>query len=397
MKEQKIGIAGGGLVGLATAWQILNKNHRAKVTVFEKEERVAYHQSGRNSGVIHSGIYYKPRSQKAENCLEGYRLLLKFCEEHNVNFRICGKLVVANDPEQEASLEHLKKQAEMNHLKGVAFLSRDQIKEREPHIRALKALWVPQAGTIDFAELAQKLSDQITKRGGEVHLKEPITKWEETSNKVQIKTPEGEYTMDIAINCGGLFSDHISSWTEKKPTTRIIPFRGEYYKIKKERAGLINHIVYPAPTNKLPFWGLHFHRNIHNNVEVGPSAVWAFKREGYHLGDINIKSLLGDLCWPGFRKVMMEHWDIGIQEIMKSLSKSAFLRVAQKILPDLSPHDLIRSQSGVRAQACDRNGGLVDDFRILRKGQIVHVYNAPSPAATSCLSIGQKVASYCST
>ena len=392
MQNQRIGIIGGGLVGLATAWQIQQKNHRAKVTVFEKEQRVASHQSGRNSGVIHSGIYYKPKSLKAQNCLEGYHLLLKFCEEYKVNFEICGKLVVANDLQQEASLEQLMGHAKAHQLTGVIYLSKDQIGEKEPYIRAKKALWVPQTGTIDFPQLAQKLFEQIVKNGGSVHLGEPVTGLEEIRNEMRIKTSMDNYPVDTLINCGGLYSDQISSWTEPHLTTRIIPFRGEYYKLKADRAKLINRMVYPAPANKLPFWGLHFHRNIHNDVEIGPSAVWAFKREGYRFGDIDIKSLVGDLCWPGFRKVVMRHWGVGIQEIMKSLSKSTFLKVAQKVVPSLQADDLIKSRSGVRAQACERNGSLIDDFRILKKGPVIHVCNAPSPAATSCLSIGKSIA-----
>ena len=379
-------------MGLATAWQTLLKYHQAKVIVLEKEQGVAFHQSGRNSGVIHSGIYYKPESLKAQNCLEGYRLLLQFCQEYGVNFKICGKLVVANNAEQQVSLERLKSYADANGLAGVDYFSKEQVTEKEPHVRAQKALWVPQAGTVDFSEFAQKLADEIKRKGGEVHLNEAVTGLEEISGQTLVKTIGNEYHADTVINCGGLFSDEISSWTEKKVTTRIIPFRGEYYRLVEEKIHLIKTMVYPAPENRLPFWGLHFHRNIHNLVEVGPSAVWAFKREGYHLGDVDLASVVGDLCWPGFRKVAAKYWYVGLREIVRSFSKTSFLRAAQEIVPSLQKRDLIRGKSGVRAQACDRDGGLVDDFRILKRGNVIHVCNAPSPAATSSLAIGKSIA-----
>ncbi|MCY4643974.1 MAG: L-2-hydroxyglutarate oxidase [Bacteriovoracales bacterium] len=392
MKNSKIIIIGGGVVGLATAWQTLLKYHQAEVIVLEKEGRVAFHQSGRNSGVIHSGIYYKPGSLKAQNCLRGYRLLVQFCEEYGINFKICGKLIVADSAEQMSSLEKYKYQAGANGLEGVTYLSKEEVYEKEPHVQAERALWVPQAGTVDFSEFAQKLSDEIVKRGGKVHLNEEVIGLEKTSGQTLIKTTKDEYRADTVINCGGLFSDHIGSWTEKKMQMRIIPFRGEYYQLTKEKAHLINTMVYPTPENRLPFWGLHFHRNMHNIVEVGPSAVWAFKREGYRFGEVDLKNVVGDISWPGFRKVAAKYWDVGLREIIRSISKTSFLKAAQKIVPSLQKDDLIRGKSGVRAQACDLTGGLLDDFCILKREHIIHVCNAPSPAATSSLSIGKSIA-----
>ena len=381
------------MVGLATARQALLKYPNSKVIVFEKEDDVATHQSRRNSGIIHSGIYYKPNGLKAKNCFNGRLLLQKFCEEHNIPFKICGKLIVANRNEDLPVLEQLMNNAPANHLEGVTYLSKEQVKEREPYVCAIKALWVPQTGIIDFLQLAQKLAQQIKEKGGEVHLQEKVTGLQKMGKKqVNVRTLQGEYCVNVVINCGGLYSDHIGRWTEKKLETRIIPFRGEYYRLVEDRAKLINHIVYSTPDTRYPFLGAHFHRNIYNRVEVGPRAVWAFKREGYHLMDIDIKNCLGDICWPGFIKLTAQHWDTGLKEIIRSISKTAFLKEAQKMIPSLQAKDLVRSRSGVRAQACDRQGNLVDDFRILQNGQIIHVCNAPSPGATSCLSIGKTIA-----
>lgn len=385
-------IVGGGIVGLATALNVLEKSPSRKVLVLEKEHEVAKHQTGNNSGVIHSGLYYKPGSLKAKNCIQGYNLLLNFCRENDVPFDLCGKIVVATEENEVPLLKNLFDRGAQNGLHGFKMLNATQLKEYEPHVAGVAGFFVPQTGIVDYKVVAEKYAELIRKKGGEIHLNEKVTDIKLETNSVTVVTKKTSYESKQLVNCAGLYSDKIAKLTVPEIDVKIIPFRGEYYKLKKEKEYLVRNLIYPVPDPNFPFLGVHFTRMMKGGVEAGPNAVLAFKREGYKRSDINLSELAETLAWPGFQKVAKKYWRTGMGEMYRSFSKAAFTKALQKLMPEVQENDLVDGGAGVRAQACDRTGGLVDDFLILEKSQVINVCNAPSPAATSSLSIGQTVA-----
>lgn len=388
------GIIGGGIVGLATAYQLQKKYKNAKVVVIEKENHLAAHQTGHNSGVIHSGIYYKPGSLKAQNCLRGYDLLLDFVKEHQIPFELCGKVIVATSEKELKQLDILHQRGLDNGLVKNTLIDKQEIAKIEPHVNAIKGIHVPYTGIIDYTEVCEKLGEIVKSNSGEIKLGHKVTHIQKKGEAWNVETSQGNLEVGFIINCAGLYSDKVASFTEKKVDTKIIPFRGEYYMIKPDKKHLVKNLIYPVPDPNFPFLGVHFTRMIGGEVEAGPNAVFAFSREGYSKSRINFSELMESLLWPGFQKVMAKYWKTGMGEMYRSFSKAAFTKALQNLIPDIKEDDLIKAEAGVRAQACDRDGGLLDDFKIIKSEGIVHVLNAPSPAATSSLSIGLSICDY---
>lgn len=384
-------IIGAGLVGLATAYESLKKNPALKVLILEKEDGVAKHQSGHNSGVIHSGIYYKPGSLKAKNCIEGYNSLINFSKEYGIKYDICGKIIVATSQDEVSLLENIYDRGVQNGLQNLEYLSRDEFKEIEPHCEGVRAIKVPQTGIIDYPGLANKIKELFIELGGNILFSYEVTGISERNDGITVTTFKNEFLTEKLISCAGLYSDKITKMTNDKNDVIIIPFRGEYYELKDEKKYLVNNLIYPVPDPKFPFLGVHFTRMINGAVEAGPNAVLAFRKEGYNFTDFKFSELMYTLTWPGFRKIVAKYGKTGLGEVHRSLSKSAFTNALQKLLPEIQEPDLVPGGSGVRAQACDRDGALLDDFDIVRNGNVIHVRNAPSPAATSCLSIGKTI------
>jgi len=394
MKKPSVIIVGAGIVGLATALKILKINPKISVAILEKEDTHAKHQTGNNSGVIHAGVYYKPGSLKALNCREGYLQLVDFCKKENVHFELCGKLIIATGKEEIPRLDELYIRAQKNGLTDVAKINKGQIKEIEPHATGEAALMVPNTGIVDYHEVASKYAELVVDRyGGQIiynsEVKNIVRK---NTGGIEVITSDKTYSASLLINTAGLYSDKITEMTHGKINTRIIPFRGEYVELVKDKQYLVKNLIYPVPDPRFPFLGVHFTRMIQGGVEAGPNAVWAFSREGYDFKIISLKNVAGDLMWPGFRKVMRKYGRIGLGEYYRSFSKKALCRSVQKLIPEISKDDFERSGAGVRAQACDKNGGLIDDFLIIENKWSINVLNAPSPAATASLSIGDTIA-----
>jgi (S)-2-hydroxyglutarate dehydrogenase len=385
-------IIGGGIVGLASALKINQANPRLKLLILEKESEVAKHQTGNNSGVIHSGLYYKPGSLKAKNCIHGYNLLLDFCNKNNVPYDLCGKIVVATEQHELPLLKNLFDRGHQNGLKDFRMLNADQLKEYEPHVNGLAGFFVPQTGIVDYKVVAEKYAELIRKNGSDIKLGEKVVDIKLSTTEANAVTEGSNYSGKLIINCAGLYSDKVARMTVPDLNVKIIPFRGEYYKLKKEKEYLVKNLIYPVPDPNFPFLGVHFTRMMKGGVEAGPNAVLAFRREGYKKSQINIRELAETLAWPGFQKVAKKYWRTGFGEMYRSFSKAAFTKALQKLLPEIQENDLVDGGAGVRAQACDRTGGLVDDFLIREEKQVINVCNAPSPAATSSLSIGETIA-----
>ncbi len=385
-------VVGGGIVGLATALQIQKQLHGSKILLLEKETELAKHQTGNNSGVIHSGLYYKPGSLKATNCIHGYHLLIDFCKENGIPFDLCGKIVVATTEAEKPLLQNLFVRGEQNGLRNLKMLTKAELKEHEPHVNGIEGIFVPQTGIVDYKLVAEKYGELIVKHGGEIKLGEKVMDIVSDSNQSKVITEKYEYNTKLVINCGGLYSDKLARLTVKNLNVKIIPFRGEYFKLKKEKEYLVKNLIYPVPDPNFPFLGVHFTRMAKGGVEAGPNAVLAFRREGYKKSDISLSELAETLAWPGFQKVAAKYWKTGFGEMYRSFSKAAFTKALQKLLPEIQEEDLVEGGAGVRAQACDRDGGLVDDFLILEEEKVINVCNAPSPAATSSLAIGETIA-----
>ncbi len=381
-------IIGGGIVGLATALQLQRAKPSSKILLIEKESQLARHQTGNNSGVIHSGIYYKPGSLKASNCIRGYHQLIQFCKEEGIPFDLCGKIIVATEEKERHQLDILHDRGIQNGLTGMKRLTKDQLREYEPHVAGLEGIHVPQTGIVDYRLVSEKYGELLRKHGTEIHLSEKVTAIQEN----EVITDKGNYSGRLIVNCAGLYSDKVAAMTVSPMNVRIIPFRGEYYKLRKEKEYLVRNLIYPVPDPNFPFLGVHFTRMAKGGVEAGPNAVLAFKREGYKKTDVNLRELSESLAWPGFQKVVRKYWRTGFGEIYRSFSKAAFTQALRKLIPDIQSADLIEGGAGVRAQACDREGGLVDDFMIFETKHAINVCNAPSPAATSSLAIGETVA-----
>jgi L-2-hydroxyglutarate oxidase len=387
-----IAIVGGGIVGLATAVTLLKQWPALRVVVLEKEPKVAVHQTGHNSGVIHSGIYYKPGSLKANLCVDGVQRMTAFCEEHGIRYERCGKVIVATNNRELPALEELYRRGTANGVPGLRKISREELQEIEPHAAGIAALHSPNTGIVDYAEVARAMAADVGNRGAAVRTGAEVLAIHQDGSGLRIETTAGEIATRFLINCAGLYADEIARKMGIEPDVRIIPFRGEYYFLRKERQELVRGLIYPVPDPQMPFLGVHFTRTVHGKVEAGPNAVLAFAREGYTKGRIRPAELWATLSYPGFRKLAGRFWRTGLYEYYRSFSKAEFVRGLQRLVPEITMEDVSPGGAGVRAQAVARDGNLVDDFRIVELPRAIHVLSAPSPAATASLAIGNYVA-----
>ncbi len=362
-----------------------------KLLVLEKENRLAAHQTGHNSGVIHSGIYYKPGSLKAQTCVSGATALVTFCEHHGIPYKRCGKVVVATAAEELPRLEELFRRGTATGVAGLAMIGPERLRELEPHTTGIKALYVPTTGIIDFPRVAHTYARLVQEQGGEIKTGHRVQRIVHVDGRLVLETSQGAVQSKFLINCGGLFSDRLARMAGADPDLQIVPFRGEYYTIAPQRRGLVNNLIYPVPDPALPFLGVHFTRTIDGMIEAGPNAVLAFAREGYHKTAVDLHDLRETLTFPGFWAMSRKYWQTGIGEMYRSLSKRAFLKALQRLLPELTREDLQPGGSRVRAQAIATNGALVDDFVISVTVNALHVLNAPSPGATASLAIGHLI------
>jgi len=394
MPQQKIydaAIIGGGIVGTATALSLQELGFKS-VIVLEAENKLAAHQTGNNSGVIHSGLYYKPGSLKAKNCIEGRELMYKFCEQHNIKHDKCGKLVVALKQEEITLLHNLEERGKANGLIGIKRLNSEELKEYEPHVSGLAGLFIAETGIVDYNQVTETYAKIILDNGGEVKTKSKFLALHKENEVLVIATLAGEYKAKFLVNCAGLYSDRVAKICGVNPGLQIIPFRGEYYKLKTEKEHLVKNLIYPVPDPQFPFLGVHFTREIKGGVAAGPNAVLAFKREGYSQKDFCATDILEMAVYSGFWKMAGKYYKMGMGEFYRSLNKNAFVKALQKLVPEIEQDDLAQGGAGVRAQAVDPNGNLIDDFRIVEAEKMIHVLNAPSPAATASISIGKAIA-----
>ncbi|MEI8109584.1 MAG: L-2-hydroxyglutarate oxidase [Chitinophagia bacterium] len=390
--SKKIAVIGGGIVGLATAYKILQRMTNVSVVVFEKENSFGQHQSGRNSGVLHCGLYYQPGSLKAKLAVTGIQEMTDFCIQNNIPHDLCGKIVVANDEQEIKQLEDLASRGAKNGLEGLRYLNNSEIKEREPNVRARKALLVPQEGIVDYKAVMKTMADKILESGGEIITGVKIEQAENRQNEVILKSNNQEWIFDLVFNCAGLHSDrNFEKLTKKKRPFRIVPFRGEYLKLKPEYSDLVNHLIYPVPDPEYPFLGVHFTRLISGEREVGPNAVFAFKREGYTNSDISILDTFDSLSYRGFFNFISKNFAFSMNEFGSSIFTSLFLKKAKKLVPDIEAGMFNKGTAGVRAQAMAQNGKLMMDFNIVREGNQIHILNAPSPGATASLAIADYI------
>ena len=390
-KNFDIIIVGGGIIGTATALSLQN-NPKLNILIIEAEKELAHHQTGNNSGVIHSGLYYKPGSLKAKNCTEGRELLYKFCNENNIEYARCGKIVVANNDSELNALEELFKRGVANGLNGIKKLSAEEIKEFEPHARGIAGLYVPQTGIVDYKKVTEAYAKIFLDKDGSIETDCKFLSLINNNRELVIETTKGEFKTKFLVNCGGLYCDKIAKLCGVNPGLQIIPFRGEYFSLKKEKEYLVKNLIYPVPDPQFPFLGVHFTRMINDGVEAGPNAVLAFKREGYTKKDFSLNDVSKMFLYSGFWKMASKYYRMGFGEFYRSLSKKAFVKALQKLVPEIQLDDIEPGGAGVRAQALEPNGKLVDDFRIVEASRMIHVLNAPSPAATASLSIGRTVA-----
>jgi L-2-hydroxyglutarate oxidase len=384
-------IIGGGIVGLATAMAVGNKHPNARILVLEKEQDLAQHQTGRNSGVIHSGIYYKPGSLKARFAREGNRSMVEFCRKHGIKHEVYGKVIVATKASELPLLDSLFQRG-LNHRLAVQRLSPEQVQEIEPHVRCIAGIKVPSTGIVNYREVSAKYAELIKSNGGTVQTGTRVDRLREVNGIQVIETSQGEFEAGFIINCAGLFSDRVTRLSGLDPGAKIVPFRGEYYQLVPEKWYLVKTLVYPVPNPDFPFLGVHFTRMIDGSVHAGPTAVLAFKREGYRRTDINCADLFEILTFSGFWKLARKYYEDGMMEMVRSVSKRAFVKSLQQLIPEVTEDDLIPTHSGVRAQALMPDGKLVDDFLIVNRKNSIHVCNAPSPAATASLEIGRFIA-----
>jgi len=388
-KTYDIAVIGAGLIGLSTAMDLLGRFPNLKVGVIEKGAEVATQQSGHNSGVIHSGIYYKPGSFKAKFCVEGRAGMVRFCEENGVPYDRCGKVIVATREDELPRLQSLHERGTANNVPGLEMVSGERLKEIEPHVAAIKALWAPNTGIVNFVRVAQVYQKKVESRGGAVHFKSKLNKVVRKGAEITLETSSGAYGAKHVINCAGLHSDIVARMMGVKTDVRIIPFRGEYFSLTKDAERLVKGLIYPVPDPQFPFLGVHFTRTMKGFTEAGPNAVLATAREGYRKTVLRPSEFWGTLAWPGFWRMARQHWRTGFMEINRSLRKGVFVRDLQRLIPEVKSGDLVPGGSGVRAQAVDRTGKLLDDFKIEQSENAIHVLNAPSPGATSSLVIGR--------
>jgi len=384
-------VIGGGIVGLATAYKLLEQKPELKLRILEKEKSIGLHQSAHNSGVIHSGIYYKPGSMKAKNCRRGVEELLLFCDKFNVQYDLCGKVIVAVNLEEVNRLDALYKRGLENGISDVRIVDSQELKDLEPHAAGIKAIHVPSTGIINYTSVVDELAKQIIKRGGEIKTKATVKGFVRKAGECIVNTQTYDYHTGLVINCAGLYSDKIAQLAGENSSISIIPFRGEYYVLKPESRHLVNSLIYPVPDPKFPFLGVHFTRRIDSSVEAGPNAVLATAREGYRRRDFSFQETWELLTNPGFWKIGRNYWKTGMGEYTRSLFKPLFVKALKNLVPAIQGSDLVPGGSGVRAQAMDRTGKLLDDFCIVQSERFIHVLNAPSPAATASFAIGSKI------
>jgi (S)-2-hydroxyglutarate dehydrogenase len=386
----RIGVIGGGILGAAVARHLLMVRPDDEVMVLEKEDRLGAHQTGRNSGVVHAGLYYVPGSLKARLCRRGVGLLREFCAEHGLTYRQCGKVVVALDETERGRLDRIHERALANGVPGVRLLGPEEMREIEPHVRGVAGLHSPQTAIVDFAAVARRLAADAEARGGTIKTGWEVTGIRQDARGVEVASAAGErLAFDRVIVCAGLHTDRVARLAGDGDDPRIVPFRGEYYLLRPERRELVRGLVYPVPDPRYPFLGVHLTLRVDGEVLVGPNAVLALAREGYRWDDVRPADLAETLAWPGFARLAARHWRTGVREIVGSVSRRAFVNAARRYVPELTPADVIPGPAGVRAQAVSRDGALVDDFRISRLGRVVAVRNAPSPGATSSLAIAE--------
>ena len=390
-REVDLLVIGAGIVGLATALEVSRRFPEMRILVVEKEKRVAAHQTGHNSGVIHSGLYYKTGSLKARNCVAGAASMKRFCSQQGIPFEECGKLVVATSAEEVARLEQLQQRGIANGVPGLRMLSRDEFREFEPHCDGLRALHVPSTGIVDYTVVAQKYAELIEQAGGHILLEAKVVGLRADGDTNVIETVAGTFRARYVINCAGLYSDAIARMAGVKTNLEIVPFRGEYYEVKPERRYLVQNLIYPVPDPRFPFLGVHFTRRVNGSVEAGPNALLAFRREGYTGAPPDLTEAVETLRFAGFWKMARKYWRMGLAEQYRSWVKPAFVRALQKMVPELREQDLAQGGSGVRAQAVDANGNLLDDFFFVHQARMIHVCNVPSPAATASLEIAREI------
>jgi L-2-hydroxyglutarate oxidase len=382
-------IVGGGIVGLAVALAVTQRLPRLRLLLLEKEDGVGRHQSGHNSGVIHSGVYYKPGSLKARLCVEGARAMIEFCRAHQIPHLVCGKVIVATTADEFPRLEELRRRGEANGLAGLRLIGPEQLRFIEPHARGLRALVVPSTGITNYAVVCEKYAELIRAQGGTILLSTAVTGLRDLAGEVVVETNGSAFSTAHLINCAGLFSDRIARMAGAAPDVMIVPVRGEYYDLIPSRASLVRALIYPVPDPKFPFLGVHFTRRVDGSVDAGPNAVLAFRREGYRRTDFSVYDLASSLAFAGFWRMGAKHWRSGLGEFHRSVSKSMFVRALRRFVPEVRYEDLIPGGAGVRAQALNRDGTLVDDFQFVPAGRMLHVLNVPSPAATASLVIGR--------
>jgi len=387
-----VAIIGGGIVGMATALALVRR-YGVSLVVVEAEDRLAGHQTGNNSGVIHSGLYYKPGSAKARNCVEGREAMYRFCQEHNIPHDRCGKVVVAVEERELPALDELERRGLANGLKGLKRLGPEQIREHEPHVRGKAGLFVPETGIVDYKAVTAKYSELVRQAGGDIRLTAQVVAAHPGPGEIVLETRSGEVRARNLINCGGLQADRVARLCGLDPALLIIPFRGEYYELIPERHFLVKNLIYPVPDPRFPFLGVHFTRMIGGGIEAGPNAVLALKREGYSWKCISARDLREMAAYKGFWRMAGKYWKMGLEEFYRSISKRAFQRALSRLIPELRLSDIQPAGAGVRAQALEPSGNLVDDFRLVEAERMIHVLNAPSPAATASLAIGQTIAS----
>ncbi len=389
-------IVGAGIVGLATAWQLINRNPGWRIAILEKEDRIAAHQTGRNSGVLHSGIYYKPGSLKAINCRRGLKLMVEFCRQYSIAHDICGKVIVATQESQRPALDKVLENGLANGIRCRA-IGPDELRELEPASTGVAAIHVQDTGIVDYPAVCGKLAELIRAAGSEIRTSARVLSMNRSNGSIHLNTTSGTIAAERVINCGGLQSDRITRLSGARPQVRIVPFRGEYYVLRPEARSLVRNLIYPVPDPRYPFLGVHFTRMINGEVECGPNAVLALAREGYRWRDFNLLDLGSTLITPGFWRFARKHWRTAASETWRSLSKPAFVRSLRRLVPAIREQDIRRAASGVRAQAMLPTGDLLDDFAITKTDRIVNVCNAPSPAATASLSIGETIAAHVET
>jgi len=385
-------VIGGGIVGLSTAMHLTRMFPRLQLAVLEKEDGVARHQSGHNSGVIHSGIYYPPGSLKARLCVEGAAAMVNFCREHEIPYAICGKVIVATSGAQVQQLQALFERGQSNGISGLRLLDPSQLREIEPHCRGIRGIHVPVTGITDYAAVSRKYADLIAIQGGGVRTSTRVAALRQKAGETVVETTRGPIAARFVINCTGLYSDQVSRMAGQNPEARIVPFRGEYYDVVPHRQHLVRGLIYPVPDPRFPFLGVHFTRRIHGGVDAGPNAVLALKREGYRWTNFSFGDMFGALSYPGFWSMAKRHWRYGMGEVYRSLYKRGFVAELQKLLPEIQGRDLVRGGSGVRAQALLPDGSMADDFLFAASKNMLHLYNVPSPAATASLPIGRTIA-----